>query len=279
MNNQALVHGRFGKKRGVYLGTVAKVSRDAVQVKLEGPLKPGDGVVFDAGKPEEKEEGGRVYQIRNPKSEIRNAELRFGRGDVDFSRVHIGDKLWKTDDPELNRRLRRSYAGDSPRFQRRIEMEVHGGTGEPLTLIARDELGHVVQLDSAGPLARAEKRPLTTQRMREQLGRLGGTPFKLGELKNHLQGDVLLPVSELNRLRRESVARLEKLRAQPKRWTLNPLGSTGVPPVVSGVAPETVGGLTAIGGRLPDGNSSHLAKFGATPNLTGVSPVPPDSPS
>ena len=63
-NNQELVHARFGKKRGVYLGEVWRVLRDAVVIELEGPLKPGDGVVFDAGHPEEKEEGGRVYQIK-----------------------------------------------------------------------------------------------------------------------------------------------------------------------------------------------------------------------
>ena len=71
------------------------------------------------------------------------------------------------------------------------------------------------------PLARADKQPLTTERLREQLGRLGGTPFKLGELRNNLVGDVLLPVSELNRLRREVVTELERLRTQPKRWTLS----------------------------------------------------------
>ena len=63
-NNQQLVHARFGKKRGVYLGEVARVLRDGVLIRLEGPLKPGDGVVFDAGKPEENEEGGRVYEVR-----------------------------------------------------------------------------------------------------------------------------------------------------------------------------------------------------------------------
>src|SRR5688572_26266164 len=55
INNQELVHGRFGKKRGVFLGEVTRVVRDAVVINLEGPLKPGDGVVFDAGKPETKE--------------------------------------------------------------------------------------------------------------------------------------------------------------------------------------------------------------------------------
>jgi len=222
-NNQQLVHARFGKKRGVYLGEIAGVQREKVLIHLEGPLKLGDGVVFDAGKPEDQEEGGRVYEIQNPKSKIRNSqsvELGFGRGDIDFSRVHVGDKLWKTSDPELDRRLRQSFGGDAPKFQRPVEIEVQGVAGKPLTLIAQDELGHVARVDSAMPLAEAGKQPLTTERLREQLGRLGGTPFKLGELKNNLFGNVLLPVSELNRLRRQVVEELDRLRMQPKRWEL-----------------------------------------------------------
>jgi putative protease len=218
INNQQLVHARFGKKRGVFLGEVVRVERERVAVPLVAPLKPGDGIVFDAGRPDEKEEGGRIYTVDKRGSET---WLGFGRGDVDFNRVHIGDKLWKTNDPELDRRLRQSFAGDAPKFQRPIEMEVHGGIGKPITLIARDEPGHVVQLDSTMPLAKAENQPLTTQRLREQLGRLGGTPFTLGVLKNNLSGEVMLPVSELNRLRRDAAVELEKLRAQAKRWTLN----------------------------------------------------------
>ncbi len=118
--------------------------------------------------------------------------------------------MWKTNDPELDKRLRQSFAGDAPKFQRPIEIEVHGLAGKPLTVIARDEIGHVAKVESAMPLAKAEKLPLTEEKLREQLGRLGGTPFKLGELKNYLSGEVLLPVSELNRLRREAVAELER---------------------------------------------------------------------
>jgi putative protease len=233
-NNQQLVHARFGKKRGVYLGEVARVLRDGVTIRLEGPLKPGDGVVFDAGKPEENEEGGRVYEVRPvgrgvptaPKarlameSEPHLNELRFGHGDINFSRVHVGDKLWKTSDPELDRRIRQSFEGEVPKFQRPIEIEVHGVPGKPLTLIAHDEFGNVAKVESSMPLAKADKQPLTTERLCKQLGRLGGTPFRLGELKNNLSGEVLLPVSELNRLRREFAAELERQRVQPKRWTL-----------------------------------------------------------
>jgi putative protease len=221
-NNQALVHARFGKKRGVFLGEVSRIENEGVWVKLQAPLKPGDGVVFDAGHPEEEEEGGRVYEVRSPKAEGRNgglAQLRFGQGDIEFKRIHVGDRLWKTSDPELDRRLRRSFAGDTPKFQRLLQMDVHGLTGTLLTLIVRDELGHVVRCDSAMPLASAEKQPLTNDRLLGQLGRLGGTPFKLGSLKNCLEGDVVLPISELNHLRRAAVQKLETLRAQPKEWS------------------------------------------------------------
>ena len=77
------------------------------------------------------------------------------------------------------------------------------------------------------PLTPAENQPLTTEKLRDQLGRLGGTPFTFGELANHLTGAVMLPVSELNRLRRTVVAELERQRAQPKRWQLNPGSSRG----------------------------------------------------
>lgn len=155
-------------------------------------------------------------------------------GAVNFDRVHPGDLLWKTADSELSKRVRATFAGDAPRFQRPMTLEVHGHAGVPLTLIARDELGHVAHAHSTAPLAAAEKQPLTTERLTEQLGRLGGTPFKLGELRNQLEGSVIVPVSELNRLRREVAVELERQRALPKRWTLSELPSASSPSPLGG---------------------------------------------
>ncbi len=216
IDNQKLAHARFGTKRGVFLGEVAHVANESVTLRLAAPLKPGDGIVFDAGHPDEREEGGRVYQVdtRGP-----DTTLRFGHGDIDWRRVRNGQLVWKTNDPALDRKVRASFEGDQVRFQRPIALEVHGRAGAPLTLIANDGRGHVVKLESTVPLAAATKQPLTGDRLREQLGRLGGTPFQLGELKSYLEGDVIAPVSELNRLRRDATAELERLRAAPQRWT------------------------------------------------------------
>ena len=255
-DNQKLVHARFGKKRGVYLGALTRVTRDSVILKLEAPLKPGDGIVFDAGKPEDREEGGRVYQILGPKPNAQGqplVELRFGHGDINFSRIHIGDKLWKTNDPELDKRIRQTYEGEAPKFFRPISMEVHGLTGKPLTLIVQDELGHTVKAVSTMPLAQAEKLPLTPEKLREQLGRLGGTPYKLGELKSFIEGEVMLPVSELNRLRRAIVTELDQLRRLPKRWTFaSDAGETAsVTPANSTASSDTEPHLIVLVRNLP----------------------------
>ncbi len=239
INNQALVHARFGKKRGVYLGEVLQIKGDRIILQQHPPIqpiKPGDGVVFDCGHPEQTEEGGRIYSV-DPKLTSRKTDrqprdlhqvdpkeyqvvLRFGKGDLNLKRIHPGDRVWKTSDPELDRRLRQSFSGDTPQFQRPIEIEVHGEVGLPLTLIARDLEGHIVQLDSEMPLVEAHTQPLTSDRLCEQLGRLGNTPFRLGSLTHHLNGSVLLPIRELNRLRREMVEQLLHLRAQPQRWQI-----------------------------------------------------------
>ena len=62
----------------------------------------------------------------------RSVLLRFGHDDIDFSRVHAGDKLWKTSDPRLERDLRRTYKGEQPRFKRPISMEISGYRESPL---------------------------------------------------------------------------------------------------------------------------------------------------
>ena len=245
INNQELAHARFGKKRGVYLGEVSAVGPNAVRLRLEGPLKPGDGVGFDAGRPDLPEEGGRIYGVRPLRDGF--VELTFGSGAVDFQRIEVGHRLWKTDDPELNRDLRKTFEGEAPRQTRPLRFEVHGSAGAPMTLIVRDSEGHVVQVSSSILLMVAQKRPMTVESLGDSLGRLGGTPFHLGGMEVHLEGALILPVSELNRLRREAIAQLEILRAAPRIWNLLPAasGSHSVAAAVRRDSSPTVPSTTA----------------------------------
>jgi U32 family peptidase len=213
------VHGRFGKKRGVYLGEVLEIQTDRIVISLQAPLKPGDGIVFDCGHPEQKEEGGRIYQIEQLQNN--KAKISFGKEAINWQRIHLGDRLWKTNDPELDKAMRQTYESEQPQIQQQISLEVHGSLGENLIVIARDKQGNIAQIESDMPLVAAHSQPLQPDNLRNKLGRLGSTPFCLGELENHLQGRVILPVSELNRIRRSLVQKLIELRSQPKSWQLN----------------------------------------------------------
>jgi len=120
---------------------------------LLAPLKPGDGVVFDAG---DRRERGRWPGVHNGTTRAGDtAGIRARR--LEYDRIHTGDRLWKTSDPELDKRLRQTFAGDKIRHQRPIAMEVHGVGGGVMTLIARDEERHVTRAESTMPLAPAEK--------------------------------------------------------------------------------------------------------------------------
>jgi putative protease len=78
VDHQELVHARFPKSRGVRVGKVVGKTSHGVLVEIENPQaarakhgfttgadpKPGDGVVFDEGHPEQDEQGGRVASVR-----------------------------------------------------------------------------------------------------------------------------------------------------------------------------------------------------------------------
>jgi putative protease len=222
-NHQQVVHGRSPRHRGVLVGRVARVLADAVQIVPEpsaaaAPLKPGDGVVFDAAgwrSPEEAEEGGHIYHATQLRGD--QLELRFGAGAIDTARIRAGDLVWRTHDPDLDRVARPFTHAAAPLRRQPVHVGVSAHEGRPLTLVwalaARPDLHVTIQSDT--PLERSQKRPLSAEYLREQLGRLGNTPYQLADLQLDLVGQPFAPSSLLNSLRRTAVERLAELQARP----------------------------------------------------------------
>jgi putative protease len=213
-NHKVLVRGDHAKKRGIFLGRVAAVTRKGVRLELAAPVKNGDGLVFDGdethGVPEQ---GGRVYEVVAGDPGPGPVELRFGHHDLDLRRLHPGQRVWKTDDPELTRRLRRTFEGP-PRRLVALDVDVRARVGSPLHLVGRTAAGFTAEVTGDAPLAPAEHQAATEAMLREQLGRLGGTIYLLRELAADLDGGPLVPRSVLNALRRALVARLDEAAAQ-----------------------------------------------------------------
>jgi putative protease len=124
-------------------------------------------------------------------------------------------RVWKTDDPELTNRLRKSFTAAHPQRRTAVDLIVHAAVGQPLTIQATTETGLSCELTSGEPCQEARQHPLTEQTLRDQFGRLGGTPFLLRNLTAKLDGRPMLPFSLLGRLRHELVERLEQLATAP----------------------------------------------------------------
>ncbi len=225
INHQRLVEGRFPKSRGVRLGTVVEKTPRGIRVELAAelmldplPVKPGDGIVLDQGHPDQDEQGGRVYEVFP--CGARRVELTFGQGQLNSAALDLGAIVWKTDDPALRRRTEQTYSRDTCVRRQPVEFELAGAIGGALQLTARDSSGRQGIGAWAGPLQRAERHPLTLEVAREQLGRLGDTPFELGAVRLELPADVMVPKSVLNQLRREAISGLTAQRESAGRATI-----------------------------------------------------------
>jgi U32 family peptidase len=216
-NHQAVVKGRAPRHRGVCLGRVTAVNGERVIMASEeasalSPVKPGDGVVFDAAdwrSPEEPEEGGRVYSaIPSLDGEV---ELRFANGAIQFDRIRPGDLIWRTHDPEIERAARPFTEATSPVAKQIVNATVTAKVDAPLEIewrLARHPDVRVI-VRSPKPLERAAQRALSPDFVRQQLERLGNTPYELGEMELLEQGSPFIPASVLNQLRREAVTKLQ----------------------------------------------------------------------
>ena len=229
-NHQQVVRGQVPRHRGVLCGRVTKVAGDTVSVSpADGhrisPLKPGDGVVFDASRwrsPGEPEEGGRIYEVALSGND--SIELRFANRSIDFARIRMGDGLWRTDDPDLSRRLKRFTEADAPVLRQPIDVHVSAHEGAPLMLSwsLAEQPEVQVMVMSEDVLPPAAQRPFTADVARGQLERLGGTPYRLNSLEFELSGNPFVPVSLLNALRREAVEALQAIQSHRRQPIAEP---------------------------------------------------------
>jgi U32 family peptidase len=211
-NHPYLTHGRYGKKRGPYLGEIAEFRNGWVELKDTSliPIAPGDGVVFDAGEDRNHEQGASVWKVHENR-------LLFHRqfSGLDFSRITEGQKLFKTSDPKLESEIRRFWlnAKLTPR-KKGITITVSGGIGQQMLVKAACGEAEVT-VSSTMPLQESQQRPLNADVCAGQFERLGDTEYELKTVDFQITDSCYLPLSELNRIRREFCAQLDTRQEVP----------------------------------------------------------------
>jgi putative protease len=123
----------------------------------------------------------------------------------------VGSRVVRTSHAALLARARASFAAvsDAGRARRtRLDVRAFGGVGAPLKLVFTAD-GESATVRSEKALSPARTRALDVAQLREHLGKLGETPFALGNVDaSGLTAGLFIPVSELNHLRQAATERL-----------------------------------------------------------------------
>lgn len=218
-NHPYLTHGKFGKKRGMLAGRIRSAGRGYIELEHAPalPIAPGDGFVIDAGQDRNEESGGRIWR-----SEEDGRILHFhGKAsNIDWTNIRRGQLVWKTADPALDKMLHASWTSfarhaESPITGGGLKIHFSGEVGKPLKASCR---GFTVE--SEQNLQAAENQALTPDTIESKFSRLGGTGYSLGECSYELPHGLMLPLSQLNQMRRSLV---ENIPAEEEAIKRNPL--------------------------------------------------------
>ena len=217
-DHKMLVPGLSSAKRGVLVGEVKLVRGQHVVVAARRSVAPGDGVVFAGDREEGDEQGGRVYEV-TPRGGG-DIELAFGTGAIEFARLQPGQQLWKTDDPKLTAKLRKTFTATKPQRRVALDLIVHATVGDKLRISAQAANGASCNVESPEPLAAANKHPLTQDVLEQQLSRLGSTVYELRSLRAEIAGEPMIPLSVLGKLRHQLIEQLAiSTASRPTRRT------------------------------------------------------------
>ncbi|MCZ2149960.1 MAG: DUF3656 domain-containing protein [Bryobacterales bacterium] len=221
-DHQAVVAGRTPRHCGVLMGRVTRVQDNSVLIEPTAanhlsPLKPGDGLVFDAAarrSPEEPEEGGRVFQAE-PRRDGK-WELRFANRAIGFSRIRPGDLVWRSSDPDTAKAARPFLLPPTPLRRQPVQVQVRASEGAPLvaewSLVGQPDIRvTTVSPDILGP---ARQQAISVPQLEDQFGRLGSVPYQLAAVELEVNGNPFVQASVLNQMRRDAVEQLQSLQSR-----------------------------------------------------------------
>lgn len=191
--------------RGTRLGRITEIKNNRMILKLDNKLSNRDGIEIWTGRGREGMTVDRIFTLTNNTVDTALAGESVA---LDYSGyAGIGDRVFKTHDEELIEQARLSYREGKETRKRSVRMKLSGKAGDKLQLQAWDR-NKKAEAYSLTEAQEAIKRPLEYEYLLKQLGRLGNTPLFLEELEVDLEGDIIIPVSELNEMRREVVEKL-----------------------------------------------------------------------
>ncbi len=125
-------------------------------------------------------------------------------------KVSINDRVFRTLDTALMQKAQNFFADDNLVLP--VDAKVKSSLNQPLIVTFTDDKGFCGVGQSEFLTQTALKHPLTAQTLQKQLERLGDTDFYLRDLTLEIDDNIMVPVSEINKARRQAIDNLTSAR-------------------------------------------------------------------
>ena len=182
------------KSMGKYMGNVARIRGREIMIDTVFEISNGDGLCYT--EPDGKLCGFLVNRV-NGFWVLPNKALS----------IKEGTPVYRNHDHAFLNTL----SAETSRRSIDIVLRLYENNGR-YTLEATDEAGLSVNIISLSDIVPAKNKERASDIIREQFSKTGGSIFKVKDIIIDLEEIPFLPISELNRLRREAVEQLTEIR-------------------------------------------------------------------
>lgn len=196
--------------RGLLIGRITRIIKNTAFIKLTESLTVGDGYQIWVTK------GGRIAgEVKEMFFNSQKITEAAPGQEVSIKvtgKPRVGDRVFKTNDFKLMQRARESYLSPNMSNKVNLHLKVVVEEDEKIWVSAHDSEDYSFELEGDYIVEKAKKHPITYDILWQQFARLGNTPFQLVTLDAKVNGDLMVPVSELNQIRRKLVDELLSIR-------------------------------------------------------------------
>jgi len=204
-DNNDLINGYRPNHMGVPVGKVIDYMRGIAIIKLSGDISIGSGLRVIGKK---NDVGIVVNDFYIGSKLVKKAKSGDTISIKVNSDVTVGDTVVITVDKEVNNEIAEIINSNFRKVI--ISGKFYGRIGEKATLAISDGVNEVRVYGNL--VEKALKKPMNEEIILEKLNKLGDTVYDFSKFTMDIGDNIFIPVKELNRLRRDAINKLDKMR-------------------------------------------------------------------
>jgi len=206
--NRELIFKDKPNNMGIFVGTIQHINENKghLKLKLENSLSIGDKIQINADSYTISE---LMIDNKNFESLSKGTIVTIGRMKGNIS---VGNKIYRIESNKLNKSILPSFKEDKNYKKIKIKGEISLEENKPIILKVWSDDGFYKGLEYTSISSIPEKalsKPISKERIIEQINKTGNTEFEFSELNVNISGNLFVQMSVLNDLRRDALRGLE----------------------------------------------------------------------